>query len=349
MEPRVGSLEALRERNRHRVVDALRHLGVASRADISRATGLSRSTVSSLVADLQGDGFVVERVNGDDDRDRGTGRPGVLLALDRAAGAALAIDFGHRHVRVAVADLSSTVLAERHRPVDVDASAPDAFDAAAELATEVLDEAGVDADHLLAVGMGVPGPVDRATGAVGSSSILPGWAGLRPAEELERRLGVTIEVDNDANLGALAEIAAGDARGVEDLVYVKVSSGIGAGLVLGGRLHRGASGIAGEIGHSQVEPGGAVCRCGNRGCLETVAAAPAVLDLLRPSYGDALDVPGVLRLAQDGDRGARRVLGDAGRAIGRALALVCNSLNPAAIVVGGELGGSARPLIDGVR
>ena len=350
-QPRVGSLEALRERNRHRVIEALRHLGVASRADIARSTGLSRSTVSSLVADLQGDGFIVERQNGHDERerDRGTGRPGVLLALDRAAGAALAVDFGHRHVRVAVADLSSTILAERHRQLDVDASAPAALDAAAALATQVLEDAGVRSEQLLAVGMGVPGPIDRMTGEVGSSAILPGWSGTKPAEELERRLGVPIEVDNDANLGALAEVVAGAARGTSDLIYVKVSSGIGAGLVLGGRLHRGARGIAGEIGHVQVEPGGAVCRCGNRGCLETVAAAPAVLGLLRPSHGEDLDVATLLQLARDGDRGARLVLGDAGRAIGRALALLCNSLNPAAIVVGGELGGSAAPLLDGVR
>src|SRR6202008_1802562 len=147
-----------------------------------------------------------------------------------------------------------------------------------------------------------------------------GWAGLHAARELGRRLGVPVTVDNDANLGALAEASLGAGRGMGEVVYVKVSSGIGAGLVLGGRLHHGATGIAGEIGHVQVREDGAVCRCGNRGCLETVAATPALLESLRPAYGDELTAGGMLELAVDGNLGAQRVIKDAGWAIGRAVA-----------------------------
>jgi predicted NBD/HSP70 family sugar kinase len=136
---------------------------------------------------------------------------------------------------------------------------------------------------------------------------------------------------------------------MQDLVYLKLASGIGAGLVLGGRLHHGATGIAGEIGHVQVKQDGAVCRCGNRGCLETIASAPALLESLRPAYGSGLTVRDMLELAAGGSHGAQRVLKDAGWAIGRAVADLCNSLNPEAIVVGGVLGAAGAPLLEGIR
>jgi predicted NBD/HSP70 family sugar kinase len=346
----TGSLEALREANRLRVVDALRHEGSASRTDLVRITGLSRTTITTLVGDLQERGLVVEQEDNPDRPEKpGRGRPPVLLRLAPSAGAALGVDFGHRHLRVAVADLSSTVLAERRIDVDVDAAAATALDAAADLVAEVLREARVSRSQVVGAGMGLPGPIDHRTGTVGSSVILPGWAGLKAAEELSRRIDFHVEVDNDANLGALAEVSLGAGRGVKDIVYVKVSSGIGAGLVLGGRLHHGATGIAGEIGHVQVRADGAVCRCGNRGCLETVASAPALLNVLRPAHGNDLSLSGMLELAAAGDLGTQRVLNDAGRAIGRALGDLCNSLNPSAIVVGGDLSAAGAPLLDGIR
>src|SRR4051795_6119088 len=157
-----GALGALRDGNRARLVDALRRAGTASRADLARATGLSRSTVSSLVADLQERGVVAER---GDDRS-GAGRPGVLLALDPLAGAVVGVDFGHSHLRVAVADLSSTVLAERLEALDVDRRADDALDRAATLVDEVLAAARIGRERVLGAGMGLPGPIDRRTGSV---------------------------------------------------------------------------------------------------------------------------------------------------------------------------------------
>src|SRR4051794_17207222 len=341
-----GSLHGLRLRNRARVVAELRSAGTASRAELARRTGLSRTTISSLVADLQTAGLVAE---GEAGGDGGPGRPGVLLTLKPSGGALLGIDFGHTHLRVAIADLSSNVLAERHRALDVDRAAQTALDAAAKMVDEVLEETGSDRTRVVGVGVGLPGPLDATSGKVGSTVILPGWAGLQPAAELERRLELPIVVDNDANLGALAEHAVGAGRGVPDVVYLKVASGIGAGLILGGRLHRGASGIAGELGHVLSSPDGLVCRCGNRGCLETVAAAPALLDLLRSSHSHDLAIPDLLRLAADGDLGVRRVFTDAGRSIGRALADLVNTVNPGLIIVGGELSAVGDPLLDGIR
>jgi glucokinase-like ROK family protein len=348
---REGSLSSLRERNRKTVIDMLRMHGTLSRAEIARRTGLSRSTVSSLVTDLQGSGIVVEDTSppAHAPMQAQGGRPAVLLALDPVAGTALGVDFGHRHLRVALADLSSRVLAERHRPHDVDHAADTALQAAAELVDEVLAEAGIPRERVLAAGMGVPGPIDRATGVIGSTTILPGWAGLKPGGELERRLGLPVSADNDANLGALAEVAFGAGRGARHAIYVKVSSGIGSGLILGGRLHHGVAGIAGEIGHVQVNAEGPLCRCGNRGCLETVASATALLELLQRSHGDDLTVRGMVALAHAGDPGCRRVLGDAGRAVGRALADLCNCLNPEVLIVGGDLAAAGEPLLEGVR
>jgi predicted NBD/HSP70 family sugar kinase len=217
------------------------------------------------------------------------------------------------------------------------------------MVADVLGEAGRAIDRVVGAGMGLPGPIDRRTGRVGSSVILPAWSGLDAAEQLSRRLGVPVDVDNDANLGALAEYTLGAARGLDDVIYVKVSSGIGAGIILGGRLHRGVTGNAGEIGHVEVRPDGVVCRCGNRGCLETVASGTALLGVLRPVHGDGLTLAGMLELAAAGDPGTLRVIHDAGRAIGHALGDLCNSLNPAAIVVGGDLSAAGTPLLDGIR
>ncbi|HSD78154.1 MAG TPA: ROK family transcriptional regulator [Solirubrobacteraceae bacterium] len=341
---------ALRQRNRLRVVDALRRTGPATRADITRVSGLSRATVSSLVAELLDAGVLAEqKPDAAGAAAPRTGRPPVLLALDASAGAAVGVDFGHRHLRVAVADLSAQVLAERRVELDVDHEAAAGLDAAAELIGEVLADAGVPRETVLGCGMGLPGPIDRATGTVGSTVILPGWVGLHAAEELAALVELPVAVDNDANLGALAEMTYGAARGVRDLLYVKVASGIGCGVVIDGRVHHGSRGIAGEIGHVHVDAGGRICRCGNRGCLETVAGGAALLALLRESHGEDLTLPGLLALSAHGDVGARRALGDAGRAIGRALADACNILNPELIVFGGELATAGDPLLGGVR
>jgi predicted NBD/HSP70 family sugar kinase len=343
-----GSLGTLRELNRLRVVDALRRRGTASRSDLARQTGLSRTTVAAVVAELQENGLVTE-LRDEQVESVGRGRPPVMLRLDAAAGFALGIDFGHSHVRVAVADLSSRVLAERSVEVDVDAHALESLDTAAGLVEDVLDEAGVDRETVVAVGMGVPGPFDRRAGRVNSTQLLPSWRELQQGPELAHRIGMQVEVDNDANLGALGEATFGAARGIANVVYVKIATGIGAGLVLDGRLFRGGTGIAGELGHIAVVPEGPVCICGGRGCLQSVASVPTVLTALRAAHGPELTVRGMLELVAAGDVAAVRVVNDAGRTIGRVLADLCNHVNPSAIVVGGDLSAAREPLLAGIR
>ena len=346
---RTGSLETLRRLNRLRVIDALRDEGLISRAEIARRTGLSRSTVSSLVSELQADGLVVERSEAAAAHGDQGGRPPILLSFDASAGVAVGIDFDHHHLRVAVSDLSSRILAERERDLDTDHLAHEGLDAAAELVSDLLAEAGVETSRVIGAGMCLPGPIHRPSGVVGSTAILPGWVGVAAAEEMHRRLDLPILVDNDANLAALAEAAFGAGRDAKDLVYLMISSGIGAGLVLNGRLYRGAEGLAGELGHVLVDADGPVCRCGNRGCLETIAGTDALADLLRRSHGDGLDGRAIVRLAREGDLGCRRVIADAGRAIGKAAATLVNVLNPELLIVGGDLSDAGELLLDGVR
>jgi predicted NBD/HSP70 family sugar kinase len=342
-----GSLERLRLSNRRTILALLAAEGPASRADLARGTGLSRTTVSSLVTDLIGTGQVFESGTRGQPHKGGSGRPPLLVALSAPVGGVAGVDIGHRHVRVAVADRTGAVLAEALDQVDVDAQDTEALDRSAAMVRAALRRAGMQRGELQAVGMCVPAPVDRQSARI-STGILPGWRHLVPGEELERRIGVPVFADNDANLGALAELNHGAARGGHDVIYVKAATGLGAGIVLGGRLHRGSTGIAGELGHVQVGEDGRVCRCGNRGCLETLVAAPRLLGLLQPAYDEELSVEHVLELDRRGDAGVRRVLNDAGRTIGRALADLCNSLNPALVVMGGSLGTSAS-LVSGLR
>jgi predicted NBD/HSP70 family sugar kinase len=345
-----GSLESLRERNRARVLDALRELGVGSRAAIARHTGLSRSTVSSIVGELQETGLVVDRDDGNESEERRRGgRPPTLIALDRSAGVAVGIDFGKRHLAVAASDLSHTILAEAWQEMPEGYGSSSGLDGATDLVHEVLGSAGLDREAVIGVGLGLPGPINLATGTIGSSAILPGWVGVHVAAEMSERLGFPVLVDNDANLGALSELHWGAGRGSSNLAYLKVSTGIGAGLVIGGRLFRGAGGTAGEIGHTMIDETGPICRCGSRGCLETMAAAPAIVELLRPSLGDDLSAEDVLERAADGDPGCRRAIGDAGRYIGSALADLCNLVNPERIVVGGSIGACGDVLLDPMR
>jgi predicted NBD/HSP70 family sugar kinase len=333
---------------RAQVIDTLSKLGASSRAELARRTGLSPSTVSGLVAKLLDEGLVVERDGEGAANPRG-GRPPVLVALGRGAGVVLGLDFGKRHLRVALSDLGHNLLVERVRELDRDQPAAAEIAAAVELVEEALTEARADHSQVVGVGMGLPGPVQRTTGELGDSTILPGWVGVRAGEAMEKALGLPVEVENDANLGALSEWMWGAGRGCDQMAYLKIATGIGAGLILDGRPFVGAGGTAGEIGHTPVEPGGPICRCGNRGCLETVAAVPSVLESLRSTHGDDLTIRDVIAGARNGDAGCRRAIADAGQTIGTAAANLCNLVNLERLVVGGDLGAAGELLLVPLR
>jgi predicted NBD/HSP70 family sugar kinase len=342
-----GTLGWLRGRNRERVLGVLRERGRISQADIARVTGLSRTTVHTLVGELKESGAVHEVEAGVLDY-RG-GRPAVMLMLRDSSLAVVGIDFGHSHVEVAVADTGHNLLAERRCDLDVNHHAREALDAAAGMVDAVLAEARVDRKSVIRAGIGIPGPVDRVRGTAGSATILPGWTGLGIVSEMQERLGMPVEIENDANLGALAELTWGAGRECSNFAYIKVATGVGAGLVIDGKLLRGASGTAGEIGHTTLDESGALCYCGNRGCLETVASGPAIIQLVGLLNGEVPTLARIVELAIAGEVRCHRAIADAGHEIGVAIAGLCNLINPERVIVGGLLSRTGEVLLQPMR
>lgn len=327
--------------------DVFRHIQTADRATRARIvelSGLSRSTVNHAVSRLLADERVTETQAEGGGPGSGRGRPAAILRVVRRDSPVAAIDFGHNHVNVALGDSLGSPIAEERVDLDVDLRATEAMDHAARLLDGLRVSAGID--NLAAVVVGVPGPLDTGSELVRSPTILSSWVGLDPRKELEQRLGVPVHAENDALLGAYGELHLGAGRPYADFLYVKVSHGIGAGLVIDGRPYRGSQGFAGEIGHTPLQGHTELCRCGNRGCLETVVSVSALAAQIAHTH------PGVetgLRFPlQVNDPVTDRILDDAGRTLGGVLAAFCNLLNPEALIVGGELGASTGALVQGI-
>jgi predicted NBD/HSP70 family sugar kinase len=344
--PGINALSRLRGAHAQALLAALDRRGPLSRADLARHTGLASSTISSLTRELLDRGLLAEEPRSQHVRRLGSGRPPILLRRAGPPGVLVGIDLGHTHIGMGVADPDGRLLVDRRDPYDANDDPQQTLDLITTRTDALLDQAGSARSEVQAVGLGIPGPVD-VVGRM-SSSILPRWRGVQPGRDLERRIGLCPHVDNDARMGALGELLCGAGRGLEHIIYVKASTGLGAGVVVSGRVVHGGTGIAGELGHVQVDETGAVCRCGSRGCLETQVSAPRLVSLLQPAHTTRLTVEAMLELAAQGDAGVNRVLGDAGRSIGRVLADIVNVLNPQRIIVGGLLG-SSTTLVDRLR
>jgi predicted NBD/HSP70 family sugar kinase/biotin operon repressor len=346
-----GSLERLRAQNRTRALAVLQRRGVASQADIVRETGLSRTTVSSLVADLLEEGLVVERADAVRQAPSpGGGRPPTLLSLEPSSGGFVGIDFGREVVRVAVANRAGELLLDaRSDRLEVAHEAERALEAADEMTSTLLEETKLGPDRVIGAGVAVSAPVRADAPGFASGVIFPAWAKINAGEVLAERLGVPVHLENDANLGALAEATFGAGRGRRNLFYVMLSEGIGGGVIIDGRIYTGQTGAAGELGHIVVNPGGQVCRCGNRGCLATVAGGAALTAALRQSHGPDVTLDELIALAHDGDSGASRLIADAGEAVGRVLAGLCSLLDPERVIIGGELAPAGAPLFENIQ
>ncbi|WTM18213.1 ROK family transcriptional regulator [Isoptericola halotolerans] len=342
----AGSQSSLREANRARVVDAVKKHGGLTQVELAGATGLSAATVSAIVKELVAAGAVEVR------NTVRSGRRAQLVTLAHRVGLVAGVVVGYRHLRVALADVSHEVLAEQVLPLPTDHRSDTSLDRAALLIVDLVERVGADLDELLGIGLGLPAPVDPATGMISVRGVLRGWDSVQVAQVLEKRLACPVFADNDANLGALAESTFGAGRELRDLIYVNVSQGVGAGLVLNGRVHRGADGTAGEIGHVQVDPAGRICGCGSRGCLETVVGCPALLEPLYPSYGH-VTLRDVVRMTNQDDPGCREIVADAGATVGTVVAALATGLGPQRVVVGGDLAETGEtflgPLRDALR
>ncbi|WP_081795423.1 ROK family protein [Nocardioides sp. URHA0020] len=330
-------LESLRSRNGRAVVAAVQARPRCSRADVARLTGLSTSAVSILVASLIDAGVLVEL--GIKPAAAG-GRPAMALGLAPRAGSLIGIHLGHADLRVVLTSLDGTVLMQQRHFLDVDHEPAASLDHLARSTADLLEASEVPRDGVLAVGVAVSAPVVGSR-ALASPPMLLDWGGVDIAGILGERTGLPVYLGNDATLGALAEWRLGAGTAVDDLVYVMLGEGVGCGLVLGGRVHVGASGTAGELGHLPVVADGKICRCGARGCLETVVSKRALLSALAHTVGPEARVGDLLDLADAGDRGALRLLADAGQVLGNALAGVCTIADPSLVVIGGDL--TARP------
>jgi len=337
-----GSQTSLREANRARIVNAVQQRGSLTQVELAGVTGLSPATVSNIVKELVASGVLHTSPTSR------SGRRAQQVTLARNLGLIAGMHFGSRSLRVALSDVTHRIVAEQRMPLPPDHRADVGLDRASLLLAEMVESVDARSDEVLAVGVGVPIPVDVQTGRVSSHGMLRGWDGVSVTEMLGGRLGVPVYVDNDVNLGALAETRLGAARGSQHVLYVRVSHGVGGGLVLGGQVFRGRIGAAGEIGHVSVVEHGSVCRCGNRGCLETVIGATALVETLRHSHGP-LTLRDVVTRAGAGDAGCRRVISDAGRYLGMAVATVCNIIDPELVVVGGQLAEAGELLLEPMR
>ncbi len=340
----------MREFNESLVLNLIRRARRLSRADIAACTQLSRSTVSSIIAELIEKNLVREVGAG---LSRGGRRP-ILLEFNGRAGYVIGIDLGATHLLVLLTDLEAQPVVRLQEPFSVEEGPEAGLARIVKLIEQALLQAGLAMDQVFGVGIGIPGPLDFATGKPIFPPIMPGWHDTPIRERLRERLGKPVHLDNDANLGAIGEYWWGAGRGARNVAFVKVGTGIGCGLIMEGQIYRGEVGSAGEIGHTVIDEDGPSCRCGSNGCLEAMASAPAILqaaqdDPLFPANGKPLTIVDLIKAAQDGNSAAIRLFAQAGRRIGTALTSLVNLLNPGIIVVGGGVARAGPFFLDPLR
>ena len=343
------------------VLDLVRYCGAATRPELSRESGLGRTVVAQRVDQLLTSGLLSEGTHAPSTG----GRPARSLRFRAEAGSILAIELGATSLAVGIADLAGKLMTSCEEPCDVSAGPDAVLGRAEELLDDMLAKRPED-PPVWGVGIGLPGPVEYAYGRPIAPPIMPGWDGYSVRDRLARHYDVPVWVDNDVNLMALGELRLGLARGEQDVVFIKIGTGIGAGLISGGRLHRGAQGAAGDVGHIAVVSDPAViCRCGNVGCLEALAggaalgrlATEAALADRSPFLARRLaeSEPGTLRAsdlgdaALHGDAFAVEVFGQTGRHIGRMLATLVNFYNPSLVVIGGGVASVGDLLLASIR
>ncbi len=352
-----AGLAGVRRHNRALVLRTIRERPAVSRVELARLTNLSGPTISAVVSELRDARLVRE-----DGLGRSTGgRRATSLRIMEGAGYILAVDLARHRTRVAITDLNAAILYQVSVPTN------DAADAQANLrwledliATVLAGQLGQLGQagpytHLFGIGVGAPGPLRTTTGTILAPTNLGHWHNLPLRSALEKRFGVPVRVDNDANACALAQRWLGAGRGLRDFVYVAAGSGIGAGIVIDGELYRGAHDLAGEIGHATIEATGPLCPCGNLGCLELYTTLRATLarwpEASRPAT-PADEISGIARLiaaAHAGDAAARTALTASAHYLGVGVVNAINSYDPQVVFIGRELAAAGELVIGPIR
>lgn len=337
--------DSLREANRRKIIRAVM-VEPATQVRIARLTGLSQATVSGLVNDL-----VAEKILRPDSS--GEGERGKKLRVGAVRGVAVGIEVNHNGLTVAARRVDTSSIEYETTDFGADQGGNIWVREASRLIRELAGQTGLDADHIVSIGVGIPAAIDPRTALVTQVAASLDWdltgdPRLRFSDHFPH---VPVIVDNEANLAAYGEHLYGAGRGTETMFFVKASTGLGAGMITNGLIYRGRHGLSCEIGHLTMDEQGTVCRCGSRGCLETIVGGARLVEQVRQAYaGYRMDLPtsleGMIERAKAGDLVCRRVLQDASRNIGVALARVANLVNPDIMVLGGELGRAADLLVE---
>lgn len=314
-----------------------------SRTELAEQMGLTRAAVSIIVNDLLASKVVIET----ESRSAPSGRPPIVLEINPERGLVGAIDMGATHISIAVADFAARIHQEAEISFDVKEGPEVCLATADQTLKQILAEKGLSVSELAAVGVGVPGPVITEAGMVVAPPIMPGWDRYPIRASLEKIWGCPVTLNNDAELGALGEWAYGAGRGEKNIAYIKVGSGIGAGLILNKQIYGGTTGAAGEIGHLTIDENGPLCNCGNHGCLEAFAGGHAIArqgqalaksgkrTLLASLPVESITAREVAEAARRGDLHAQEILSRAGAYIGIAIAGLINLFNPSVVIIGG--------------
>lgn len=313
-----------------------------SRAEISRQLDLSRSTVTEIIKELLPTGLIAEVGSGESSG----GRKPILLQFQDDAKVILGIDIGATHVSVALTNLRGKLLLWKEKEYPVREDPEGTHNLIDDLCNECFSTLKHSSEMLLSIGVSVPSPVDPIRPEYLSETIIPAWHGKSGLERLRKKYGVPVYLDNDANLGALAEHWWGTGKGVNDLIYIKISSGIGAGYIFGGKLYRGSKGIAGEMSHMPIDPNGRLCGCGLRGCLGTVISAWALIERIKtlsnlypesPLLKGSTTIRDIENAALNRDPLAIQIVAEATNYLTSAVTSLVNLMNPAMIIIGGSL------------
>ena len=330
--------------NKHAAVDLIRFAerGI-SRADLADKLGLTRAAVTVIINELIKNGIILNT----DSRSTTSGRPPVELEINPQLGLVAAVDIGAMHLSVALADFSARILEEIEVPFRIDRGPKESLREVDRVLEELLQKRGLSYGDLAAIGIGVPGPVIAEKGMVMAPPIMPGWDRFPIRATLESQWSTAVTLNNDAELGALGEWAYGAGRGEKNLAFIKVGSGIGAGLIINQQIYGGTTGSAGEIGHLTVDENGPLCACGNHGCLEAFAGGHAIAyqarqlvasgkrTLLSEKDPAALTARDVADAACRGDLPAQEIIKRSGTFVGIAIAGLINLFNPSTVIIGG--------------